>query len=288
MLDEGKDKDWFASTEIVALAVVAAIGFLSFLIWELTERHPVVDLRVFRHRGFSASVLTIGLAFGAFFGNTVLTPLWLQNFMGYTATWSGCASALTGVLAVLAAPVAASMASRFDGRWLVFVGVLWMGVVTLARSYATTDMTFWQIGIPLLLLGLGLPFFFVPLTGLALASVDEPETASAAGLMNFCRTLSGAIATALVNTMWEDRIKTSHAQLADIVDRSHRYLNALENSGMSLSGARSQIDNLVQGQAVMVATSQLFAIAGATFVLAAIAVWLAPRPTRVADTTLAH
>lgn len=288
MLDEGKDKDWFASTEIVVLAIVAVIGFLSFLIWELTERHPVVDLRVFRHRGFSASVLTISLAFGAFFGNTVLTPLWLQNYMGYTATWSGYASALTGVLAVLAAPVAANMASRFDGRWLVFAGVLWMGVVTLARSYADTDMTFWQVGIPLLLLGLGLPFFFVPLTGLALASVDEPETASAAGLMSFCRTLSGAIATALVNTMWEDRIKVSHAQLADIVDRSHRYLNALVDSGTPLGVARSQINNIVQGQAVMIATSQLFAIAGVTFVLAAIAVWLAPRPKRVADTTQAH
>ncbi|WP_321816564.1 MULTISPECIES: DHA2 family efflux MFS transporter permease subunit [unclassified Paraburkholderia] len=288
MLDEGKDLDWFASTEIVVLAIVAVIGFLSFLIWETTERHPIVDLHVFRHRGFSASVLTISLAFGAFFGNTVLTPLWLQDYMGYTATWSGCATAMTGVLAVLVAPIAANMASRFDGRWLVFAGVLWMGVVTLARAHSDTDMTFWQVSIPLMLLGLGLPFFFVPLTGLALSSVEESETASAAGLMNFCRTLSGAIATALVNTMWEDRIKISHAQLADIVDTSHHYLNALKDSGMSLGLARAEINNMVQTQAVMLATAQLFAIAGVTFVLAAAAVWLAPKPTRVADTSHAH
>lgn len=288
MLDEGKDKDWFASTEIVVLAVVAVIGFAAFLIWEMTERHPVVDLRVFRHRGFSASVVTISLAFGAFFGNTVLTPLWLQNYMGYTATWAGYASAMTGILAVIAAPFAASLSARFDGRWLVFAGVLWMGVVTFGRAYANTDMAFWQVSIGLLLLGIGLPFFFVPLTGLALSSVDEPETASAAGLMNFCRTFSGAIATALVNTMWENRIKVGHADLAGLTDTSQTYLHQLARSGMSLEQARGTIDNMVQTQAVMLATAQLFEIAGVAFVLAALAVWLAPKPTRVADTSHAH
>ena len=288
MLDEGKDRDWFESTEIVVLAVVALISFLAFLIWELTERYPVVDLRVFRHRGFSASVITISLAFGAFFGNTVLTPLWLQNYTGYTATWAGYASAMTGILAVMAAPLAATLSSRLDGRWLVFTGVLWMGIVTFARAYSNTDMTFWQVAVTMLLLGAGLPFFFVPLTGLALASVDEPETASAAGLMSFCRTFSGAIATALVNTTWESDIKSSHAELAGLTDTSLSYLHRLTGSGMSLAQARGTIDNLVQTQAVMLATAQLFQIAGVTFVLAALAVWLAPKPTRVADTSQAH
>ncbi|AOK19286.1 hypothetical protein WT26_25485 [Burkholderia cepacia] len=76
--------------------------------------------------------------------------------------------------------------------------------------------------------------------------------------------------------------------MADIVDRSYRYLNALVDSGTPLGVARSQINNVVQGQAVTIATSQLFAIAGVTFVLAAIAVWFAPRPQRAADTTHAH
>ncbi|TGQ49955.1 MFS transporter, partial [Mesorhizobium sp. M4B.F.Ca.ET.211.01.1.1] len=93
--------------------------------------------------------------------------------------------AMTGILAVISAPLAANLSSRFDGRWLVFAGVMWLGAITLLRTHANTDMTFWQVAFPLLLQGVGLPFFFVPLTGLALSSVDEPETASAAGLMNF-------------------------------------------------------------------------------------------------------
>ncbi|HQP21118.1 MAG TPA: DHA2 family efflux MFS transporter permease subunit, partial [Phenylobacterium sp.] len=67
MLDKGKELEWFASPVIITLAVTAAIGFCAFLIWELTEKNPIVNLRVFRHRGFSVAVVTISLSFGAFF-----------------------------------------------------------------------------------------------------------------------------------------------------------------------------------------------------------------------------
>ena len=89
MLDKGKELDWFGSPIIVGLAIVAAIGFVAFLIWELTDEHPIVDLRVFRHRGFTGAVVTIAITFGAFFASIVLVPLWLQTNMGYTATWAG-------------------------------------------------------------------------------------------------------------------------------------------------------------------------------------------------------
>ncbi|WP_416425139.1 DHA2 family efflux MFS transporter permease subunit [Pseudomonas sp. App30] len=288
MLDEGKDQDWFASAEICLLAITAAIGFAAFLIWELTDRHPVVDLRIFRHRGFSSSVITVTLAFGAFFGATVVTPLWLQNYMGYTATWAGCATAMTGVLAVLAAPFAAGMSTRMDGRWLVFFGVMWMGLITLLRTHANTDMPFWGVAFPLLLQGIGMPFFFVPLTGLALSSVEESETASAAGLMSFCRTFGGAIATSLTNTVWEDKAKYNRAELSGLVDQGQRYATRLMDAGWSADQARLQISDTVQSQAVMLATNQLFMAVTFCFVIAALAVWIAPRPTRVADTSAAH
>lgn len=97
MLDEGKDHDWFESSRIVILGIIAVIGFVAFLIWELTERDPVVDLKVFRHRGYTMSMLTLSLAFGAFFSISVITPLWLQIYMGYTATISGYATATMGI-----------------------------------------------------------------------------------------------------------------------------------------------------------------------------------------------
>src|SRR5881394_3109033 len=81
MLDKGKDLDWFASTEIVVLAIAAALAFCLFLVWELTDEHPVVDLSLFRNRNFSTGTISIALAYGAYFGSIVLLPLWLQQYM---------------------------------------------------------------------------------------------------------------------------------------------------------------------------------------------------------------
>ncbi|MCG6451179.1 MFS transporter, partial [Vibrio parahaemolyticus] len=159
MLDEGKDHDWFESSRIVTLAVIAAIGFVAFLIWELTERNPVVELRVFRHRGYAMSMVTLSLAFGAFFATTVLTPLWLQNFMGYTATISGYATATMGILAVFLAPIIANLSSKYDPRPFVFVGVMWLGFWTFMRSFNTVDMTFEQVSWPMFVQGIGMPLF---------------------------------------------------------------------------------------------------------------------------------
>src|SRR6478752_2054750 len=89
MLDLGKEHDWFHSQLIVALAVTAVVGFAFFLIWELTDKHPVVDLRLFKRRNFWAGTLSVSIGYGLFFGNVVLLPLWLQQFMGYTATDAG-------------------------------------------------------------------------------------------------------------------------------------------------------------------------------------------------------
>lgn len=102
----------------------------------------MVDLRVFRHRGFTTSMVTLSLAFGAFFGITVLTPLWLQIYMGYTATIAGFSTATMGVLAVFLAPLIATLATKIDPRPLVFAGVMWLGLWTLFRSQADMSMTF--------------------------------------------------------------------------------------------------------------------------------------------------
>jgi len=284
MLDIGKDHDWFNAVEIRVLAVVAVVFFLAFLIWELTDKNPIVDLRVFRHRGFAASVFTLSLGYGAMFGANVLTPLWLQTYMGYTPTWAGMTTAWSGVCAVLMAPVVGVlMGKKLDPRRLVFFGLMWIAGVMLLRSVLTNDATYWQIAIPLVLMGVGLPLFFVPLTALALGSVEEHETASGAGLQNFLRTMSGAITTSLVTTMWDDKTIAMHAELAGVTDRSGSTMDLLTASGMGHDAAVSQLNALVQSQSVMIATNQLMFVVALAFAVAAFAIWLAPRPARAVD-----
>lgn len=287
MLDEGKDHDWFESTRIVTLAIIAAIGFVAFLIWELTERNPVVDLRVFRHRGYRTSMLTLSLGFGAFFGITVLTPLWLQIYMGYTATIAGYSTAMMGILAVFLAPLIANLATKIDPRPMVFIGVLWLGGWTLYRSHANMDMTFWQISFPMFFQGIGMPLFFVPLTGIALGSVLAREMESAAGLMNFIRTLSGAVATSMVNTGWERETRYVRAELAGLTDRAGDTTQAMQMAGAG-EQSKGTLEWLLQGQSVMVATNKIFMIIAVLFFVAAFAIWLAPRPKTQVDTSVVH
>lgn len=287
MLDLGKEHAWFESMEIRALAVTAAVGFAAFVIWELTEKNPIVDLKVFRHRGFTASVITLSFAFGAVFAGNVLTPLWLQTQMGYTSTWAGMATAWSGVLAVVAAPIAGGLAAKLDPRKLIFVGLLWLAFVSFLRIALTDDVTYWQISLPLMLMGLGLPFFFVPLTALSLGSVEPHETASAAGLQNFLRTLSGAVATSMVTTVWEDKASYQHSELSGLTDRSGEALRTLERSGLSHDQALFALNQMVDGQAVTIATNQVMLIVTLVFAAAAFVIWLAPRPTRAVDMTQA-
>ncbi len=287
MVDLGKEHAWFESDLIIALACVAAVGFVVFVIWELTEKHPIVDLKVFRHRGFTASVITLTFAFGAMFAANVLTPLWLQSYMGYTSTWAGMTTAWSGVLAVVAAPIVGAGMGKFDPRKLVFIGLLWLSGVTALRCFATIDVTYWQISIPLLLMGAGLPFFFVPLTALSLGSVEPHEMASAAGLQNFLRTLSGAVATSVVQTIWEDKTAYAHSELSGLVDRDGAAINAFTQSGMSRDQAVYALNSLVDEQSVMIATNQVMAMVVIAFFLAAFVIWLAPKPTRAIDMTQA-
>jgi DHA2 family multidrug resistance protein len=281
VLDEGKNLDWFASNQIVGLSIVAVIGFAAFLIWELHEKHPVVDLRVFRHRGFNAAVLTITVAYAAFFGASVLTPLWLQSFMSYTATDAGLATAWTGVTALFVAPIVAS--SKRDPRLLVFGGVFWMGCVTLWRTVANTDMAFWDIAIPLAVMGLALPFFFIPTTGIALGSVEESEMDSAAGLMNFLRTLAGAAATSIVTTVWANQTTRNHAELVGALDRDGSARTMMGQGGMTPDAVNGSLDYLLTIQSGMLSTNQVMTGIAVMFIVSSAIIWLAPKPTRVIE-----
>jgi len=273
MLDEGQKLDWFSSSEIIMLATAAVVGFAAFLIWETTEKNPVVDLNVFKHRGFSVSVLTISLTFGAFFGSVVLTPLWLQMNMGYTATWSGMTLAMNGLLAVFMAPVAAKLSEKVDPRILVSLGILWLGMVTCYRSFGATNMTYAQIAIPILVQGMAMPFFFIPLSSIALSSVDPKDMASAAGLMNFLRTLAGAFSTSVVTTIWSNRATINRTELVGIMP---------SQPGVPMA----ELNQLVESQSVMLATNQVFLSVSAVFVIAALVVWWAPKPTQ--NITMTH
>ncbi len=278
MLDKGKELDWFASPFVVALGLIALVGFAAFVIWELTDPNPIVDLRVFRHRGFTAGAVTIAIGFGAYFSMIVLIPLWLQTSLNYTATWAGYVMAFNGILAVVFSPIVARLVNRVDPRLLVSFGLLLMASMGFMRTGFTTGAPFWTLAIPNLIQGIGVPFFFVPLTGLALAAVHERETASAAGLVNFMRTTAGAFGTSIVTTEWD---YTGTRMKSELVGRLHDVPGFLASlAPMSAEQATAQLDQLVKTQATMIATNHMFLYAALVLILGTAMIWIAPRPRK--------
>jgi len=285
MLDLGKENDWFHSGLIVGLAVTAAIGFAVFLIWELTDEHPVVDLRLFARRNFWAGTLTVAMGFGLFFGNVVLLPLWLQQFMGYTATDAGMILAPVGLMALILSPFVGRPIGRVDPRryatfaFIVFALVLWM------RSHFNTQADFGTILIPTLIQGVAAAFFFVPLMSITMSGLTPDRMPSASGLSNFVRITAGAIGTSVSTTLWESRAALHHAQLTESINAgssaTQATLAGLRATGLSAEQALAQVNRLVDQQAFMLAADDIFYLSAIMFLFLIPLVWLT-HPQRAA------
>ncbi|MDP9103398.1 MAG: DHA2 family efflux MFS transporter permease subunit [Pseudomonadota bacterium] len=278
MLDKGKELDWFQSPLIIGLLIVAVVGFIAFMIWELTEKNPIVSLRVFRHRSFATACIVMALAFGGFFSANVLVPLWLQTNLGYTATWAGRATAFGGILAVVFSPIVGRYVGKFDPRALIMFGISWMALMMVWRSTFTTGVNFDHLIWPQLLQGLGVPFFFIPLMTLGTASLPPDEIASGASMISFVRTTAGAFAVSITTTAWEDGGDKARVQILNQGGGFEGAVASLQTMGLSAAQAARQFEGLVQSQAVMVATDRLFLIIAAVLFVAGCTVWIAPKP----------
>lgn len=277
VLDIGRDHDWFGDPTIVALTICAAVGFLVFVIWELTEEHPIVDIRVFRHIGFSSGVITLALCFGAYFASIVIIPQWLQTSMGYTASQAGLTTAFTAMAAITLAPIAPKLMTKIDPRIMISCAVAWLGVMAVVRSQWTSGADFWTLAMPQILQGFAMSFFMIPLTTLTLSAVEPSETASAAGLQNFLRTMAIAVATSISLTIWGDAQRVSHSELASKL-QPDEVQRQLSQAGFSAEQARAAIGNVVDQEAMVMAVNHTFFVAALVLFFAAIVVWLSPRP----------
>jgi len=283
MLDKGKDLDWFGSTQIWLLAIAASVGFAVFVVWELTERHPVVDLRLFARRNFWTSSLAMSLAYGAFFGNVVLLPLWLQQYMGYTATEAGMVLAPVGVLAIVLTPFVGRTINKVDPRIFVTGAFLIFALVLFMRADFNTSADFWTLMVPTIIQGAAVAIFFIPLVTLSLSGLSPDRIPSASGIFNFARITAGSFGTSIATTAWDHRATLHHAQLVEHLSSadaaSSQALATLHASGLTPDQSYALLNRLVDQQAFMLSANDVFYVSGLLFLALIGVVWLA-RPVR--------
>ena len=247
MLDKGKDLDWFNSPVIVALTVFAVISFAFFVIWELTEKNPIVDLRLFGKRNFLGGTVAISVAYAVFFSNLVLLPQWMQEYLNYRSVDAGLAIAPLGIFAVMLAPVMAKIMPKSDARVLATLAFVGFAGVFFMRSNYTTGVDTWTLVLPTLLQGIPTALFFVPLTAIILSGLAPDRIPAAAGLSNFVRVFAGAVGTSLASTGWNDRTILHHAQLAEQTSVNNpTYTSALDALQSSLGGSHAAGDGVLR------------------------------------------
>lgn len=283
MLDKGKELDWFASGQIVIMAVTAVIAFVFFIIWELTAEHPVIDLTLFKLRNFTAGVVTISIGYGVFFGTVVLLPLWMQNTLGYTATYAGIASAPVGILAIIISPIVGKLLAKHDPRIIATFAFLVFSLISFMRSDFSTDVDIYTIMLPTFIQGAAMATFFIPLTTLTLSGLDPHRIPAAAGLSNFVRLLFGAFGTSITTTLWDNRATLHHAQLTELARPGEPAFDAaiqgMQMKGMTSQQSASLINGLINQQAFTLSALDIFYASGVLFLFLIALIWVA-RPKR--------
>jgi DHA2 family multidrug resistance protein len=277
MVDLGKDHDWFESRLIVWLGVVAAVTLVFFLAWELTEREPVVDLRLFSQRNFTLGTIAFSGSYGLFFGNVVLLPLWLQQHMAYTASWAGAVLAPVGVFAILLSPWVGRNLSRFEPRLLTSISFVGYGVVLWLRGQVTVETDLWTILLPTLLQGAATAFYFIPLQSIIYSGLPPARLPAAGGLSTFVRFVAGAVGTSVFATLWERRAVLHHARLTELVDtqgpNALPALQALQTSGYGDAQSLALINRLIDQQAYTMAVTDVFQLSAWLYLLLLLPLW---------------
>ncbi len=278
MLEIGKDYDWFESSFIITLAMLAVIGLTFFIAWTWTSKQPVVDLKLLKDKNFRYGVILLSVGFMTYFCTVVVVPLWLQSVMGYNATQAGMAMAPIGIFTVILSPIIGKNVARLNLRLLATMAFLILGSVCLWNSRMTLDVTFWDIVNPRLLQGVGLAFFFIPVQSLMLANITPDRMAAASGLSNFLRTAGAAMGTAISVTAWEHLSSSHRAHLVENITPystpSLQLMDSLHSAGMTTEQSYAVLDRTIGAQSFMLATNDFFLYCAVAFYLLTGLVWL--------------
>ena len=218
VLDKGQEDDWFNSHTIVIFATIAAVALVSFVLWEWRQEHPVVEVRLFRDRNFAVANLMMLVMGMALYGSTVLLPLYLQVWLGYSAEDAGMVLSPGGVIVILLLPLVGRLLSKVDARYLIAFGFLVTSTALLHMAHTLhPGIDFRAAVLMRMFQASGIAFLFVPINSIVYNGIPPEKNNQVSGIVNLSRNMGGDIGIALVTTLIARRSQFHQSRLVEHV-----------------------------------------------------------------------
>jgi DHA2 family multidrug resistance protein len=290
VLDKGQEEDWFASSWIAALGVVAVAGIAIFIIHEIRTRDPVVHLRVFKLRTYSAGVFLMTVLGFVLYGSMLLVPIFLQTLLGYPALDAGVAMAPRGLGSFLMMPVVGTVLARFDPRKVLAVGLVGAAWTLYSLSRLSLNAGYWDIFWPQFIQGASLAMLFVPLTTATMDPIPREEMGNATSMFNLMRNIGGSMGIASATTyLFRRQQLHTHLLAVDVnpySPQTRTFLRGVESAmivhGSDTHTAVSQsygaLWGMVERQAAMLAFVDTFLAMAVVFLLMLPLLFIMKRP----------
>jgi MFS transporter, DHA2 family, multidrug resistance protein len=297
VLEEGPRYDWFDDQTISLLAVVSAVSAVAFFARVLTAQAPIVDLTAYGNRNFAlGSLFSFVLGIGLY-GLTYLFPVYLDTIRGYNALMVGETMSVSGITMFLFAPIVGRLATKLDPRLILMTGFVVFAAGSWQMTYVTKDWDFAQLLWPQIFRGAGLMMAIVPITNLALGTLEPQRLKNASGLFNLARNLGGAVGLAALNTVLNDRIDLHLARLHESLTWSRQPAQEMltnltarfQSFGTDAqSMALRQLMGLARQQGTVIAFADVFLMLAVLFALFGALALLMRRPAAPAGAPAGH
>ncbi len=277
--DKGEELDWFSSRFITILIGISVSFAIGFLVRELVAEHPVVNLKVFLLRSYSAGVFLMTVLGFVLYGSIVVIPIWLQTLLGYPAMTTGLTMAPRGLGSMLGMPLIGMAVGRFDPRKILAVGLFLGALSTWQLAQLNLNVGFWDLFWPQAIQGFGLSMVFVPLTTISMNPVPREGMGNATSLFNLMRNLGGSVGIAVVTLMNTRFTQKYTAILGAHVASGNAstgqwfgslrslYLGTGSGPGLADQQAYASLFGMVERQAAMRAFVDVFQLLTIAFVL---------------------
>jgi DHA2 family multidrug resistance protein len=251
VLERGQHDDWYQSGTIWILTIIAVVGLTLFMIKALRDRHPLVDLNVFRFRTFTIGNIIGAISGFGLFGTSLVLPLFFQTILGFTAFDTGLALLPGAIATAISMLIVGRLTGKIDPRILVGLGMIVFGISTWWMGGLNEHAGYWDVFWPRLVQGFGLGFLFVPLSTVTLGAVPKEELAGASGVSALLRQLGGSFGIAVLTTLLARQAAIAQSELASGVTQTHGYSIATLNQLVGIAAQVISYDYLFRFSAII-------------------------------------